>query len=315
MSKHINPFTDFGFRKLFGEESCKDILISFLNALLMPKSPIKKLTFTNTFKLGNTKYDRSLIYDLYCENEKGEKFYIEMQKAEQEYFADRMVFYSTFPIQEQAPKGKWNYELKAVYCVGILDFTLKDIKNNNYVNEMKIKNQDNQIFYDKYNLITVEMPKFTKKLKELKTLLDKWLYFLKNLESLDVLPALFKEDVFKEASKKTERANFTKAEQAEYEKSLKTQRDEYSVVTTAHNQGIAKGRIQGEEIGIKKGEEMGIKKGEEIGNIRLVIELNALKVSQKIISQKTGLKSDKVKAILNLDKNGKLLEEIYNLIK
>ncbi len=261
MSTHINPFTDFGFKKLFGEESSKNILISFLNALLQPPSPIKKITFKNTFKLGKTKYDRSLIYDLYCENEKGEKFFIEMQKAEQEYFSDRMVFYSTFPIQEQAPKGKWKYALKAVYCVGILDFTLKDIKNNHYVNEMKIKNQDNHIFYEKYTLVTVEMPKFNKKEKELKTLLDKWLYFLKNLESLDILPKLFKEEIFKEASKKTERANFTKEEQREYEKSLKSMRDEYSILETSHNKGFNKGRKEGK----KEGEEIGIKKGEEIG--------------------------------------------------
>lgn len=102
-----------------------------------------------------------------------------MQKAEQEFFADRMVFYSTFPIQEQAPKGKWSYELKAVYCIGILDFKLADIKNKNYVNVMKIKNQENEIFYNKYTLITIEMTKFNKKEKSIKIWLDKWFAVLK----------------------------------------------------------------------------------------------------------------------------------------
>ena len=263
MTKYINPFTDFGFKKLFGEESSKNILISFLNALLILESPIKEITFKNPFKLGKTKYDRSLIFDIYCENEKGEKFYVEMQKSEQNYFADRMVFYSTFPIQEQAPKGNWNYSVKAIYCIGILEFELKDIKNKDYINTMQIKNKNNEVFYDKYTLITVEIPKFTKEENALKTMLDKWLYFLKNIESFEKLPQLFNEDVFLEASEKTEVANYTKEERMEYERSLKNMWDEYSIMETAKNNS----RVEGEEIGIKKGEEIGIKKGREEGQI------------------------------------------------
>ena len=200
-----------------------------------------------------------MIYIVKTKREK--KFFVEMQKAEQEYIKDRMVFYSTFPIQDQAIKGKWNFELKAVYCIGILDFTLSDLSNKTYLNEMKIKNQDNAVFYNKYTLITVEIPKFNKAEKELKTMLDKWLYFLKNIDSFEKLPKLFKEKIFKEAIEKTAVANYTQIERKKYEKSLKVMRDEYNIIQTAQK----KSRAEGVEIGIKKGEEIGIKKGEEIG--------------------------------------------------
>ncbi|RYX85157.1 Rpn family recombination-promoting nuclease/putative transposase, partial [bacterium] len=117
-ARYINPFTDFGFKKIFGEEASKPLLIDFLNALLPPQNQIVNLAFKNTEQLGQTDSDRKAIYDIYCENETGEKFIVELQKAKQNYFKERTVFYSTFPIREQAEKGEWNYNLKAVYCIG-----------------------------------------------------------------------------------------------------------------------------------------------------------------------------------------------------
>lgn len=125
-AKYFNPFTDFGFKKIFGEEASKPLLIDFLNALLWDVGNIIDLTFKNNEQLGQTELDRRAIYDIYCENEKGEKFIVELQKSKQNYFKERTIYYSTFPIREQAEKGEWNYHLKAVYCVGILDFTFED---------------------------------------------------------------------------------------------------------------------------------------------------------------------------------------------
>ena len=98
--KYINPFTDFGFKKLFGSEFNKDLLIDFLNQVLGDREQIKDLTYLNTGKLGKTQNDRKAIFDLYCENEKGDRFIIELQNVAQLYFKDRSIFYATFPIQE-----------------------------------------------------------------------------------------------------------------------------------------------------------------------------------------------------------------------
>jgi len=103
--KYINPLTDFGFKKLFGTEPNKDLLIDFLNQIL-PDRKIKDLTYSSGEKQGLTELDRKAIFDLYCIGDKGERFIVEMQKAKQNYFKDRSVFYASFPIQEQGKKNK-----------------------------------------------------------------------------------------------------------------------------------------------------------------------------------------------------------------
>jgi predicted transposase/invertase (TIGR01784 family) len=112
--KYINPFTDFGFKRLFGTEFNKELLIDFLNQVLQGKEQIQDLTYLNPENHGKTEADRKAIFDLYCENGVGEKFIIELQNVKQQYFKDRSIFYATFPLQQQAPKGKdWDYYLQS----------------------------------------------------------------------------------------------------------------------------------------------------------------------------------------------------------
>jgi len=104
--RYINPFTDFGFKKLFGTELNKDLLIDFLNEVVLPQNKkIADLKYRSNEHMGQTELDRKAIFDLYCMSSNGERFIVEMQKAKQNYFKDRSVFYSTFPIQEQAQTG------------------------------------------------------------------------------------------------------------------------------------------------------------------------------------------------------------------
>lgn len=104
--RYINPLTDFGFKRLFGTEPNKNLLIDFLNVILPPQHRVKDLTYGSTENLGNTPSDRKAVFDLYCESEKGKKFIVEMQKAKHKhnYFKDRSIYYASFPIQDQAEK-------------------------------------------------------------------------------------------------------------------------------------------------------------------------------------------------------------------
>jgi predicted transposase/invertase (TIGR01784 family) len=125
--KYINPFTDYGFKRLFGEEPNKVLLLDFLNELLREEQGrITALTYLKNEHLGASDTDRKAIFDIYCENERGEKFIVELQKTKQNFFKDRTVYYATFPIREQAQRADWNFELKAVYTVAILDFVFDD---------------------------------------------------------------------------------------------------------------------------------------------------------------------------------------------
>ena len=162
--KYVGLLTDFGFKRVFGTEVNKRLLIDFLNTLLPENHQIKDVTFRNNEKLGITTVDRRAIFDIYCQSEKGDRFIVEIQKAKQIFFKHRSVFYSTFPIQEQALKGEWNFELTPVYAVGILDFIFAEHKNSaTMIHTVELKDQDCNVFYDKLKFIYIELPKFKKK--------------------------------------------------------------------------------------------------------------------------------------------------------
>ena len=243
--RYINPYTDFGFKKLFGTEMNKDLLISFLNALFNGHEVVRDVTFLNGEHFGESYRDRKAIFDVYCENEKGEKFIVEMQKAEQDYFKDRSVYYATFPIREQAPRGEWDFQLKAVYTVGILNFVFPgdEYSPECYHHEVKLMDtEDKHVFYDKLTFVYLEMPKFNKTEDELVTMFDKWLFVLRNLSRLMERPAALQERIFTKLFEQAEIARFTPQDAREYEESVKIYRDLTNVVNTAERKGREEGR-------------------------------------------------------------------------
>jgi predicted transposase/invertase (TIGR01784 family) len=230
IEKYINPFTDYGFKRLFGEEANKDLLIDFLCELLREEQgEIKAITFLKTEQLGSTEIDRKAIFDLYCENEKGEKFIVELQKTKQDFFKDRALYYSTFPIQEQAKKGSdWNFELKAIYTIAILDFVFEEDKQDADKYKYFVKLSDietNKVFYNKLTFVYLEMPKFKKSLEEIETHFEKWLYVLRHLNELDKIPAKLTERIFKKLFDVAEIAKFNREQLMAYEDSMKYYRD------------------------------------------------------------------------------------------
>ncbi|WP_455585200.1 Rpn family recombination-promoting nuclease/putative transposase [Bacteroides sp.] len=288
--RYINPYTDFGFKMLFGTDMNKELLISFLNALLHGEQEIKDITYLNSEHLGTLEYDRKAVFDVYCENEAGEKFLVEMQKGEQQFFKDRSVFYSTFPIREQARRGEWDYELKAVYTVGILNFTFDDTDEECYHHEVKLVDMHTrEVFYDKLTFIYLEMPKFNKSENELETMFDKWMFVLRNLSSLLERPVALQERVFERLFRAAEIAGFSKTERYEYEESLKVFRDMYSVITTAERKGMKKGIEQGIKEGIEQG-----KKEEKIAIAR---NMKALNLPIETIAQVSGLSAEEVREL------------------
>jgi predicted transposase/invertase (TIGR01784 family) len=294
MAKYINPFTDFGFKKIFGEEASKPLLIDFLNSLLPESDQIVDLNFKNTEQLGLTDNDRKAIYDIYCENEKGEKFIVELQKAKQNYFKERTIYYSTFPIREQAEKGEWNYDLKSIYCIGILDFTFDDYETepekSEVVHTIKLKNQNGKVFYDKLTYIYLEMPNVKLSENNLKTRLDKWLFFIKNLEDFQSMPTIFSDEIFTKAFEKAELAKFGSIERDKYETSLKNYRDLKSVIDTAFDDGKVEGLLEGKLEGLLEGKEAGLKEA----RIESARQLKALGVSIEIIMKSTSLSKEEI---------------------
>jgi predicted transposase/invertase (TIGR01784 family) len=242
LGKYVNPFTDFGFKRLFGEEAHKGLLQDFLNELLPITDKITEITFKSPEQMGDTAKDRRAVYDIYCTTQTGVFFIVEMQKAFQAYFKDRTIFYTTFPIRAQAKKGKWDYQLSMVYCVAILSFefaqeelltTEEEIFEDDYLHEVELKDQHNRPFYRKLKYLFIEMPRFEKTEAELTTRFEKWIYFLKNLEDFNEIPTILNEPIFQEAFEVARVANFDKKELNEYHESYKNYNDLNNVIDSA----------------------------------------------------------------------------------
>jgi predicted transposase/invertase (TIGR01784 family) len=275
----INPFTDFGFKKLFGTEPNKELLKDFLNSFLPDKHKIQELSYTKNEQLGRSEIDRKAIFDLYCVSTTGDRFIVELQKAKQNYFKERSVYYSTFPIQEQAKRGDWDFNLAAVYTVGILDFVFEEDKHDQkFMYEVQLTERSTQeVFYDKLTFIYFEMPKFNKTEEELESSLDKWLFVLKHLHRLTSRPAKLQGLVFERFFENAAIAKLNPSESIAYEESIKVYRDLKNVIDTAAMEAKAEGREEGLqegfEMGMEKGVEKGIEKGIEKGRAEGVREL------------------------------------------
>ena len=279
-TRYINPYTDFGFKKLFGTEMNKDLLMSFLNALFGSEEVIKEVKYMNSERLGDGYGDRRSVFDVYCETEKGEKFIVEMQKAEQHYFKDRSLYYATTPIREQAPQGKWDYRLENVYTVGVLDFTFpdKEYPADEYRHVIKLMDvADKHVFYDKLTFVYLEMPKFNKSEDELETMFDKWMFALRNLSRLLDRPRALQDRVFDKFFEQAEIAKYSDDERQEYESSVKDYRDYINTLDTAHQRGWAEGKAEGRAEGEQS-------KAQEIAT-----KLKSMGMSTEEIAKVTGL--------------------------
>ena len=280
--RYISLLTDFGFKRIFGTAPNKDLLINFLNSLFDGRKVIKSLKYSNSEHVGDIYTERKAIFDVYCESEDGEKFIVEMQNASQKFFKDRSVYYSTFPIREQAPKGDtWNYKLNPVYTVALLNYDMKDetaFDMNEISHHVQLcDTATKRVFYDKLEFIYVEVAKFNKTENELVTPYDKWLYALKNLSSLNERPAALRDKIFDRLFQVAEIAKFTPVELKEYEDSLKTYRDLKNSLDTAEE----KGRVEGEK---RKA-------------IAIARNLKSMGMSISDISKVTGLQEEEIKEL------------------
>lgn len=288
--RYINFYTDFAFKKLFGTEINKDLLISFLNALLQGREEIKDISYLNTEHLGTQEYDRRAVFDVYCTNEQGEYFLVEMQKGEQQFFKDRSLYYSSFAIREQAPRGNWDYGLKGIYTIGILNFCFHS-QDPSYYHEVQLMDTaTEEVFYDKLTFIYLEMPKFTKTESELETLLDKWLYAIRNLASLMDRPRALQEKVFQHLFEAAELAKFDPKDRYAYEESLKNYRDWYSVMKTAE----MKGHAAGHAAGLEEGRAEGRAEGAHEAKLSAAAKLKNMGLPISDIVKATGLTVDEI---------------------
>ncbi|MDR3228078.1 MAG: Rpn family recombination-promoting nuclease/putative transposase [Puniceicoccales bacterium] len=247
--RYIDPTLDYGFKRIFGQEANKDLLLDFLNSILPEDHQIASLTFSNNERLGKTFYEKDAVFDLYCVTPTGEHFIVEMQRVSEKHFLKRVVAYVCDAIRAQLPLGKKKvrkadaYDFAPVYFVGILDFLYDgiDAKGNVrwFKKELLIRNlglydENGEPVADTMKYTLVQMPRFTKTEAELKTQTDKWLYFLKNLDSFARIPVVLREPIFEKAFEAAEVATLSPGEYQDYFNDL----DRVLLNEAIHAQGI-----------------------------------------------------------------------------
>lgn len=293
VEKYINPHTDFGFKRLFGSEFNKELLISFLNAMFRGEQNVQDVTYLNSEQLGDRIDARRAVFDVYCTNDKGERFIVEMQNVYQEFFKDRTIYYSTFPIREQAQKGgEWDFHLNSVYTIGLLNFNfaegLEDARR--WHHEVKLMEVDTkEVFYDKLTYVYVEIPKFDKKEDELETMYDKWMFVLKNLSSLMSRPASLQERVFTRLFEQAEISKFNPQELKMYEDSVNAYRDIINAIKTAEKKKFAEGEAEGMAKGMAKG------RAEGLADVAKAMLEKHMDIS--MIAELTGMSADEIQKL------------------
>ena len=309
--RYISLLTDFGFKRIFGSDINKDLLIDFLNSLFNGEQVVKDVTYLNSEHVGDVYAERKAVFDVYCENEHGEKFIVEMQNAYQTYFKDRSLYYATFPIREQAPKGdNWNFKLQHVYVVALLNYDMnEEAFSHESINHDVglLDKQTHKVFNNKLTFKYVEIARFNKDINELETNFDKWLYVLRNLSRLDNQPTYLRNEVFNRLFSQAEIARFDKTELKAYEDSLKAYRDIKNSLDTAKEEGRAEGRAEGLAEGRAEGLAEGRAEGHAEGHaegasekaLAVARELLAMNMSIDNIKKVTGLTDDEIHNLSN----------------
>ena len=290
MSKYINPFTDVGFKKIFGQEINKDLLIDFLNSLLKGERVINNVTFLDKEQVGEFKDDRSLIYDVYCETDSGEKIIVEMQNKSQPYFKNRSIYYAAQSVARQGERGsEWGFDVKAVYCISFLNFRQEGISEK-FRTDIALMDMHSKLpFSDKIRLIYLQLPLFTKEVRECENQFERWIYVLKNMEKLNRYPFEIKDKVFKKLIETCDVASWTREERIKYDRALKRYRDTIAVMEGQKLEGRAEGRAEG----IKEGKEQGRKEAQ----LDIARNFKQSGIPIDVIAQNTGLSIDEINSL------------------
>ena len=301
-ARYIDPMVDWSFKRLFGSEVNKDILIEFLK-VIFPEHEIEDITYIPAEQLGIMEDDRKAVFDVICRTKKGEELIVEMQCATQKHFFERALYYTSFPIMKQGKKAQrdevtgvkkeWDYELDGVYFLGVLNFRYEedDLIEHRYLLR---EATTGKIMTDKLKFVFVEVEKFNKSEDELTTDFDKWLFILKNLSKLLERPAALRDKIFSRLFDVAEYASLDNIDKQNYVKAMTTARDTHNQIEYAKKTGLEEGLVKGFEKGRAEGLEEGLEKGRE--DAKQLIAINFLKLGTpcEVVAKATGLSLEEV---------------------
>ncbi|MBF0308838.1 MAG: Rpn family recombination-promoting nuclease/putative transposase [Magnetococcales bacterium] len=252
----IDPRIDFAFKKIFGSEEAKDVLISFLESLLGldGERRLAEVTLLDPFQAPRIREMKYSILDVKCRDHRGITYIVEMQIQKVAAFLKRIQYNAAKAYVQQIEKGEEYPKLNQVIAITITDFNLFPGFPHCISRHESRETLTGQSYLQDIRHDFIELPKFTKSLGELDNVLDQWLFFLKSAESLTEIPAQFNAPPLRHAFEIARLANMNPDERELYDKAGMAVTDAKGAVELARDEGIAIGEARGEARGLRKGE-------------------------------------------------------------
>ena len=298
MAKFINPFTDVGFKRIFGQEFSKPLLLDFLNSLLEGEKHIVNLTFLDKEQPALYDEDRSLIYDIYCETDEGEHIIVEMQNKSQPYFKSRSIYYISESIARQGERGSsWNYAIDSVYLIAFLNFIPLDFKQQFRTDVVLAEKNTVDQFSDKLRMIYLQLPLFKKEADECENQVERWIYLLKNMETLSRLPWAAQSAVFKKLESIADVGAMSRDERMKYDEALRKYRDTINVFEGVRMDGLMEGRMEGRKEGLMEGRMEGRMEGQRSEKMENARKMKTYGLALDMIAEITGLSIEEVRGL------------------
>ena len=298
----MNPFTDVGFKHLFGREVSKELLLELLRVILGDERKVKSISLLNKEKVPKSLNQKVIIYDILCEDEDGTKFIVEIQNQYQDYFLDRALYYLCRMIDEQGLRGSaWNYEIYPVYGIFFLNFKIAPLTKFR-TDVILADRETGRMVNSKMRHIYLSLPYFTKREEECETDFDRWMYLLKNMDSFEKIPEYAPKSVFGKILEVADVASLNEEERWEYDQALKHYRDYNNTLHTSYRQGkeegYTKGRTEGEAIGLTKGKSIGKEEGKSEATRQMLRNMQAMGMDMATMAQITKLSEEEVAKLL-----------------
>ena len=308
---YIDLLVDFAFKKIFGTDSNKALLIDLLNSVFEGRKVIVDLIYNKNEHHGDNREQGTAIFDLLCTGDKGEKFLIEVQHSRLINFVKRSIFYTSRLISEQAPKGRmkeWQYNISEVYFVAVIDQNEAEhtehklVSNGRYLHDVCLcYRETGEIFYDHLGYTYIDLFNFAKTLEQCMTNLDRWLYHLKHMQRMTSLPNGLKTTIFEQLYSAARYVNLTKEEKSMYDQDLKRKWDNAAALAWAQEHGLESGMRRGLERGLEQGLKQGLEQGLEQGKLeeKLAIarNLKSMNMDPEGIAKATGLHLEEVEKL------------------
>jgi len=302
LTKFLDPKNDVAFKKIFGTEKNKDILIQFLNDVIdfKGKQPIKNVTFLKNELDPETQAHKVSLVDIMCEDQSGNRYIVEMQVCRQKGFEKRAQYYAAKAYTSQAKKNGEYHDLKEVIFLAVADFDMfpkkKGYKSDHVILDKETLENDLKDF----SFTFLELRKMKKKIDQLSNRLEKWVYFFLHAEDTkekDLAKIVGSDEIIERAYEELDRFSWDDKDLMKYENAEKREADHQAILSQKLDEGIAIGRAEGLVEGEAKGHAKGLVEGEEKGKIDIIRRLLA-KYPPEFVAEMTGLTLQQIEQFL-----------------